>query len=164
MHIGVGNDFLENNTRVITLAKSREDAEKQFGNLTLAKILLLKSESQRTFRRLKADFVIYCSCRVRLQRKIAVIPKLRIPLFRALQMCLNMQKSQMPNRFCSYLHIWFTGRFSAVIITFAKTTSAILIRPMPTVHTHKVCVQPKHLKMGKADCQCGKKSEHYAYR
>ena len=32
-----GNDFFENNTRVITLAKSREDAEKQFGSLTLRK-------------------------------------------------------------------------------------------------------------------------------
>ena len=42
-----GNDFFENNTRVITLAKSRSAA------LLSAKILLLKSESQRTFRRLK---------------------------------------------------------------------------------------------------------------
>ena len=32
-----GNDFFENNTRVITLVKSREDAEKQFGSLTLRK-------------------------------------------------------------------------------------------------------------------------------
>lgn len=58
-----GNDFFENNTRVITLAKSREDAEKQFGNLTLRKDFVVEIGDSRAFSvNERADFVIYCNC------------------------------------------------------------------------------------------------------
>lgn len=48
-----GNDFFENNTRVITLAKAVKMPKSSSAALLSAKILLLKSEIQRTFRRLK---------------------------------------------------------------------------------------------------------------
>ena len=58
-----GNDFFENNTRVITLAKSREDAEKQFGILTLRKDFVVEIGDSRAFSVTeRADFVIYCNC------------------------------------------------------------------------------------------------------
>lgn len=58
-----GNDFFENNTRVITLAKSREDAEKQFGNLTLRKDFVVEIGESKNFPEIeRADFVIYCNC------------------------------------------------------------------------------------------------------
>ena len=58
-----GNDFFENNTRVITLAKSREDAEKQFGNLTLRKDFVVEIGESKNFSEIeRADFIIYCNC------------------------------------------------------------------------------------------------------
>ena len=58
-----GNDFFENNTRVITLAKSREDAEKQFGSLTLRKDFVVEIGESKNFPEIeRADFVIYCNC------------------------------------------------------------------------------------------------------
>lgn len=58
-----GNDFFENNTRVITLAKSHEDAEKQFGNLTLRKDFVVEIGESKNFPEIeRADFVIYCNC------------------------------------------------------------------------------------------------------
>ena len=44
-----GNDFFENNTRVIALAKSREDAEKQFGSLTLRKDFVVEIGESKNF-------------------------------------------------------------------------------------------------------------------
>ena len=58
-----GNDFFENNTRVIALAKSREDAEKQFGSLTLRKDFVVEIGESKNFPEIeRADFVIYCNC------------------------------------------------------------------------------------------------------
>ena len=58
-----GNDFSKNNTRVITLAKSREDAEKQFGSLTLRKDFVVEIGESKNFPEIeRADFVIYCNC------------------------------------------------------------------------------------------------------
>ena len=136
-----GNDFFGNNTRVITLAKSREAAEKQFGSLTLRKDFVTEIGESKNFPEIeRADFVIYCNCPCEVAEEDCSNPEIADTITSGFANVL-----EYANRFCSYLHIWFTGRFSAVKITFAKTTSAILIRPMPTVHTHKVCVQPKHL-------------------
>ena len=58
-----GNDFFENNTSVIILAKSREDAEKQFGSLTLRKDFVVEIGESKNFPEIeRADFVIYCNC------------------------------------------------------------------------------------------------------
>lgn len=55
------NDIYSNNTRVITLAKSREEAEKQFGNLTLRKDFVTEIGESKNFPEIeRADFVIHC--------------------------------------------------------------------------------------------------------
>ncbi len=57
-----GNDSYGNNTRVITLAKSREDAEKQFGDLTLRKDFIVEIGDSKAFSEVeRADFVINCN-------------------------------------------------------------------------------------------------------
>lgn len=57
-----GNDSYGNNTRVITLAKSRDDAEKQFGSLTLRKDFVVEIGDSRAFPEIeRADFVINCN-------------------------------------------------------------------------------------------------------
>ena len=55
------NDIYGNNTRVVTLAKSRQDAEKQFGGLTLRKDFVVEVGNSKDFPEIeRADFVIHC--------------------------------------------------------------------------------------------------------
>ena len=142
-----GNDFFENNTRVITLAKSREDAEKQFGSLTLRKDFVVEIGESKNFPEIeRADFVIYCNCPCEVAEEDCSNPEIADTITSGFANMLEYAKESNAESvllISSYM-VYGVG-FQTVKITFAKTTSAILIRPMPTVHTHKVCVQPKHL-------------------
>lgn len=126
--------------------KSREDAEKQFGNLTLRKDFVVEIGESKNFPEIeRADFVIYCNCPCEVAEEDCSNPKIADTIISGFANVLEYAKESNAESVLLVSSYTVYGRFSAVKITFAKTTSAISIRPTPTVHTHKVCVQPKRL-------------------